>query len=41
MSKNISFSINTYNKKYKFAFVLYYASHIKRQSKFIQYDVVD
>ncbi|MFT5715778.1 MAG: hypothetical protein ACI9WT_002366, partial [Flavobacterium sp.] len=28
MSKNISFSINTYNKKYKFAFVLYYASHI-------------
>lgn len=41
MSKNISFSIKTNNKKYKFAFGLYNSLYIIRQSKFIQYGVVD
>jgi hypothetical protein len=41
MSKNISFSMKTNNKKYKFAFVLYNSLYKPRQNKFIQYGVVD
>jgi len=41
MSKNISFSMKTNNKKYKFAFDVYNSLYITNQNKIIQYGVAD